>query len=61
LFDGGVQLYKEYEENELDHYERREVQLDDITAFIADMDIIDYRMGEMRTKILQMLGLRPPV
>jgi hypothetical protein len=54
-------LYKEYVQNKLQHYERREVQLDDITAFIADMDVIDYRMGEIRTKILQMIGSRPPV
>jgi hypothetical protein len=51
-FDGGVQLYKEYVQNKLHHYERREVQLDNIKAFIADMDDINYRMAEIRTKIL---------
>ena len=51
-FDGGVQLYKEYVQNKLHHYERREVQLDNIKAFIANMDDINYRMAEIRTKIL---------
>jgi hypothetical protein len=31
-FDGGVQLEKEYVENKLRHYKRREVQLDDPNA-----------------------------
>jgi hypothetical protein len=51
-FDGGVQLYKEYVQNKLHHYERREVQLDNIKDFIEKMDDIDYRMAEIRTKIL---------
>jgi hypothetical protein len=66
-FDGGVQLYKEYVQKKLQHYKRREVQLDNIKAFIAVMDDISNRMAEIRTKILQDLiwrncevfGLRP--
>jgi hypothetical protein len=51
-FDGGVQLYKEYLQNKLRHYKRREARLDNIKDFIANMDYIDYRMAEIRTKIL---------
>jgi hypothetical protein len=60
-FDGGVQLYKEYVENKLDHYEPRELQLGNINEFIANVTDINYRMAQIRTNILQMLGLRPPV
>jgi hypothetical protein len=54
---GGVQLFKNYVQNELS-WKIHEVPLPDIKAFIADVGGIDYRIGEIRTRILQHLSLK---